>query len=293
MDTRIPRSYEIAHIELELWAPSNLHTQMQAAYEGFGVTRSPRGCTWRLDVSASSEITPWLDSALPILNWQPPHFCLTQPDLYHCEADLDARRAHVHYQRRPNDGRLGLAPAGIRGVMKNLWAVLLPQRHGLLLHASAVHIEGGAVAFVGKSGAGKSTTCATFGTEAILNDELIAISDTTTQPQVHATPFSGALDSPRRRRAYPLRAAFKIVQSKEPQVQAIAPSEALRLLAQCAAMPAGSSDSDRELFEVATLLAQNVPWFRLEIPKDEKVVQRLVRSTLHSLRANASPSNGQ
>lgn len=64
--------------------------------------------------------------------------------------------------------------------------VLLHQRKRVTLHASAVAIGDGAVAFVGEKGMGKSTTATAFMKEGypVLTDDVLAIDTSTAFPQV-------------------------------------------------------------------------------------------------------------
>jgi hypothetical protein len=57
--------------------------------------------------------------------------------------------------------------------------VVLRLRDTLCLHASAVSVDGGVIAFMGRSGAGKSTTAAAFAERGhgIVSDDLVPLSD--------------------------------------------------------------------------------------------------------------------
>lgn len=68
-----------------------------------------------------------------------------------------------------------------------IMAIALYQRNFLVLHASAVKINGGAVAFLGVSGEGKSSTAAAFVTHgySIITDDVAPIDLTTTPCVIH------------------------------------------------------------------------------------------------------------
>jgi hypothetical protein len=79
------------------------------------------------------------------------------------------------------DRRLGEAETVGRGarafLLGSAWGALLYQRGALLLHASAVRIRGGAVAFCARRGLGKSTLAASFSTLGypLLSDDLCCV----------------------------------------------------------------------------------------------------------------------
>ncbi|MPZ79821.1 MAG: hypothetical protein GEV28_05240 [Actinophytocola sp.] len=73
-----------------------------------------------------------------------------------CDFAGDSRFADITVHLDP-DGDAGLLPVMISGT---LLAVHLMLRHELVLHASAVQVDGRALAFVGSSGMGKSTLAA-------------------------------------------------------------------------------------------------------------------------------------
>ena len=64
-----------------------------------------------------------------------------------------------------------------RLIENELLGLILYQRDHLVLHASAVSVDGQAVVFIGQRGAGKSTTAAAFGAEgySVLEDDVVAI----------------------------------------------------------------------------------------------------------------------
>lgn len=64
-----------------------------------------------------------------------------------------------------------------RLIENELLGLVLYQRDHLVLHASAVSVDGQAVIFIGPRGAGKSTTAAAFGAEghSVLEDDVVAI----------------------------------------------------------------------------------------------------------------------
>lgn len=73
---------------------------------------------------------------------------------------------------------LGISQKSLRNcILGSAMAVLLQQRGFLVLHASCVVIDGMAVAFLGNSGAGKSTICSAFQARGckFLTDDVMAL----------------------------------------------------------------------------------------------------------------------
>ncbi len=71
-------------------------------------------------------------------------------------------------------------------IVNNAMALILHQRGHFVLHASSVQVDGGAVAFAGESGFGKSTTAATFDQQGyhMLSDDVVAVEARGAHPMV-------------------------------------------------------------------------------------------------------------
>jgi preprotein translocase subunit Sss1 len=71
-------------------------------------------------------------------------------------------------------------------ILGTAFSVLLQQRGFLVLHASAVVIRGKAIAFIGFSGAGKSTTASAFMQSgySVITDDVLAIQSKSGHPEV-------------------------------------------------------------------------------------------------------------
>lgn len=105
----------------------------------------------------------------------------------------------------------------------------LARTGGVLLHASAVVLDGAAYLFIGHSGAGKSTTAMhalTVGAEVLSDDRTIVTMEPDGSVRAWGTPWHGSL-----RRATnldaPVRGLFVIVQSSEDIVVPIDTARAL------------------------------------------------------------------
>jgi hypothetical protein len=96
---------------------------------------------------------------------------LVKPGVAACFVTATGERVDVCAENDANERDLGLLLAG------ELSTLLLQQRGRPCLHASAVALDAGAVAFVGPQGRGKSTMAANFLSrgDALLTDDVLAL----------------------------------------------------------------------------------------------------------------------
>jgi hypothetical protein len=145
---------------------------------------------------------------------------------YETPARLPALRLHIDKDLRR--GRVTETPLGRQARDVNVGRYpfdefvvsrLLSRTHGLLLHASAVILDGAAIVFVGHSGAGKSTISQLMeeaGLEVMTDDRTIL---TCEGAVVHAwgTPWHGSRRRALARRS-PVRAMFLLKQAETHEV---------------------------------------------------------------------------
>lgn len=127
-------------------------------------------------------------------------------------------------------------PFAFDSLLRVLWATLLPQLGGALLHSCALRSEDGAgLIFPGESGAGKSTLARKVPEpERILTDELVAVSRGSLGAwRISGTPFWGEFQRGGGSvRGWPLSLISFLEQSDRLEAQPIAVAEgAFRLLA--------------------------------------------------------------
>lgn len=106
---------------------------------------------------------------------------LRYPGLCDFVGDAALRRVSVHLDPAADAGLVPVLAAGA------LLAVHLTLRHALVLHASAVDVDGRALAFVGASGTGKSTLAAALGRAGhpLVSDDVLRV-EPGDVPRVHA-----------------------------------------------------------------------------------------------------------
>lgn len=242
---------------------------------------------------------------------------------YHYSINSD--RAHIHFPAVGtffinNGNEIVISP--IPDVEEKLWrlgllgaalAVLLYQRGKLVLHSSAVDINGNAVAFVGNKGDGKSTMSAALckAGHKLLVDDTVAINLTKSDkpiilsgfPQVKLYPDSviaalnenpeGLADvaSNYEKRAKlvesfcevnrPLKAIYVLKQGKSIKITKLSLQESLQHIITHSYMARFSTDWMKSgtaisNFRQASELIKQVPIFFLERPRDLSVLKDVV-----------------
>lgn len=152
---------------------------------------------------------------------------------------------------------------------------------GMLLHASAVSLDGEAYLFSAKSGGGKSTHAALwlrfFGGRAnIINDDKPALRLIDSKFYVMGTPWSGKTNLNRNESA-PLKAIAFLEQGKENTIKRLNAKEALPLLFEQTLRPA--KDIDKLSFLLDRLL-KDVPFYKLTCD----ISMDAVRCAYHAMR---------
>lgn len=154
------------------------------------------------------------------------------------------------------------------------FAVGLLAHQGLMLHSSAVELDGQCVCFSAPPGVGKSTMTRRwerlFGAE-VLNDDKPALRRMDTGWQVFGTPWSGKHDKSIRRAA-PLKAICFLFRSEENDIQPLTPAQALPLFMSQTIFRLGREDLVR-LMELADKLLQEVSVYRLSCRNDDSAAE--------------------
>ena len=251
--------YQIANLHILLELHPTAAEPLIWNHGGFLTTAPSSDPDLHIVATASKTVTEVELLSPPQIKRADPVIRIRQPHLFDLLIDLRKRTGTVFYQQCPSDGCTG-GPQGIRGLLKSLLAFLLPHRDGLLLHASAVKTAAGCAAFVGRSGAGKSTVASMFGKDAILNDDIVAITNIHQHPRVHATPLSGMLDGARLRCSGELRACFALEKGEPTKIKLLDSAQAFRILSDCIALPTADSETEKRAFELSGKLLMQVPW---------------------------------
>ena len=202
------------------------------------------------------------------LSGETPDFsvAVSTEDLIFEQAKLDQEAQEEGFRRR-----IFTDPFLERAAIQRAFAEYLFDRDTLLLHSSAIMLDGRAYLFVAKSGTGKSTHtrlwCQAFGDRAVMiNDDKPFVRLSSAGVEVFGSPWSGkhGLDA---NLSAPLAGICLLERGAEDHIQPIDPQQALPMLRKQAYLP--QDPEKTAYFHRMTLqLAEMVPLWRMTCTKD-------------------------
>ena len=148
---------------------------------------------------------------------------------------------------------------------------------GLVLHAAGLAWAGQGLAFVGRSGMGKSTQAALWEQQrgaTILNEDRPAVTLGQGGPELHGTPWSGS-SSKRRPMTVPLKALVFLEQAPVNSARQLTPAEAIPLLLPRIFMPYWSAAGMEVALTMAAQLVSRVHLIQLRCRPDLGAVECL------------------
>lgn len=166
-------------------------------------------------------------------------------------------------------GTLVLTPGcgALPGVLRLLFSRLLPvMRSSVLVHGGAVAMEGRAWAFIGESGAGKSTVARQLEGRPVLSDELIVLGVDAGSPVACGTPFSSKPEYPGVPGCLPLGGIFVLAQGATLDERVLEPHGAVAALLERVVMLGDAGALAGRLVEIAHELGQKVGVTALTLP---------------------------
>lgn len=181
---------------------------------------------------------------------------------------------------------LGRAPFAPTALLSSLGAAIVERTGGVVLHAAAIELVGGVVAFTGPSGAGKSTACRAARPAPLFTVDRLAV--VPSAAGWLAAPLPGgtrdAADAPPSRAAcLPLRALLRVRHARERSLlePCSAPAALARLREAVLGSTAGVAAEAARLSTLAAL-ARAVPVLTLELALGEPLAPLLAPVTSRS-----------
>lgn len=217
------------------------HTLLAARFGAFADDAVDECIDIELDLWGE-ELQPGVDGAV-LASWR-----LPSGDI---RVEGEDTLAHVAANNRHAYLRGPLAGQSLDAVVRLVLARALLERGELLIHASAVVIDGRASIFAGPSGAGKSTIAATLD-GAVLSDEHVALTRVQGTWSAAATPYWNG-----RRGAAPLSGIYFLARGTTARWQPLSRAQAAaRLFVAAGPLPAGGEAS---ALAIASRIAEAAP----------------------------------
>ncbi len=253
---------------------ANTHLEIASPQSNVVSWLGERYAAYRREAVPQARLLITLDPSLPPLpEWpESPRFLFDAQGglffdhpLYRVESDW--QRRHVFLHATAHVPRYNLVY-----LIRALFAILLADHGGLLLHGAGLVRHDRAYLFLGPSGAGKTTVSRLSyenGKAEILNDDLVALLSDGDQWIAHATPFhnpsqaSVALHP----RSAPLRGLYKLVQAPHVTVTPLALGQALAVLSASVVVAMGDERRAPRLLERLALLQVAHPLMELRFTR--------------------------
>lgn len=154
---------------------------------------------------------------------------------------------------------------------------LLLERQRLVLHASVVETEQGAILFSAISGTGKSTQAGLWEKHMgarIINGDRCAVGFENGSPVVFGVPMAGT-SGISINKTLPLRAMVALGQAKENHIRQLRGAEAILKIGFCAVIDRWSDVSRLEAMDLLSRVMETVPVFSLQCLPDQGAVETL------------------
>jgi hypothetical protein len=163
-------------------------------------------------------------------------------------------------------------PYAIDSVLRIVHTLILSRRGGFLVHAASVIRREQAFLFAGVSGAGKTTISRLAPSDTILlSDEISYIRREENGYLACGTPFTGELAQVGENKSAPLRRLFFLDKGPENRIEALEPSEAVRLLLRNILFFAEDEELVKQVFQSACEFVERVAVSRLTFVPDPRV----------------------
>lgn len=262
-DARRRLALTIAGCTAAFLVPVSFHRTLARRYAAFLSSRRPVIC---VHVSFRPE------KGLPRLN--------RRPLVGHTAGVLTIRRSDFEFH-----GKCGAAQATLMiqeniysfdALLRVLYASLLAERNGVLVHAAGLLNNRGGLLFAGPSGAGKSTlTRLCTPRFTALSDEVVALTAGRKGYTLHGTPFWGKLAGCGLNRQAPLRSAFFLSKGLKCRTLPLTRPEAVQRLLRCILCFDNEKNAVRKVFQWAVQWAGVTCPRILVFPKSRVLAEQL------------------
>lgn len=199
---------------------ANAHLEIASPHREVVEWVAARYAAYQSHAAPQARLLITLDPALPPLpQWEDsPRFSFDAQggltfdhSLYRVQSDWSRRHAFLHATAH-------LPRYNLVYLIRALFAIMLVEQGGLLLHGAGLVRKGQAYLFLGPSGTGKTTVARLShesGLAEILNDDLVALMPEGDRWIAYATPFHNPTQAPFAPRPHsaPLRGVYKLVQA--------------------------------------------------------------------------------
>ncbi|MFH1024480.1 MAG: hypothetical protein V1809_13955 [Planctomycetota bacterium] len=192
--------------------------------------------------------------------------------------------------RRRGRGWCEPRPHALDAMLRVLWATLLPEKDGFLVHGLGLEHDGRGILLAGKSGAGKTTFSRKCPADSVLSDELPALRRTAPGDwRISATPFWGEFVAGRGDlREIPLAATGLIARGPVLATERLHPAETAAGLLEGLVTFEGPAAA-RRFLPLAADLANCVPAFRTTLALDTPF-SNLVSALMPHTTASPAPA---
>jgi hypothetical protein len=206
----------------------------------------------------------------------------TSTDFSTVRPEVDFRGEHwslrygalrAEYQPRERIGVVAADEAWvIDPFLRFLYALLMIQGGGFLLHAASVVRNGEAFVFAGASGAGKTTISRLAPPDAaVLSDEVSCLRPTAEGYAAFGTPFRGGLNVVAQPIRAPVRALYLLCHGQETRIEPVKGGAAVRAVISNMLHASLKESSAPAILDAACEFVRRTPVYRLEFRPEPSV----------------------
>ncbi|MFH1228784.1 MAG: hypothetical protein V1701_12920 [Planctomycetota bacterium] len=153
-------------------------------------------------------------------------------------------------------------------LLRILWAQLLPERNGFLIHACGLIYKGEGFLFPGKSSSGKTTLARKAGRDNTLSDELVGVQITTDGHRIMGTPFWGEFQKGGNPINCPLQSIYFLQKAKTVSIQRLSVQDSVKSMLRLILFFGIDTNRVNQLLNLAKQCAETLPGFNICLAKN-------------------------